>query len=269
VKRIRFYQGQSNPSAGNKVTMSKTRSFRSLAASVNAGLRTLGSAEAAEQGRSYFKPGDEIWLHGVRTPDLRSAERKFYLESGKSWSLEEAVRCCEALLRYRYLETKGVGIMLLSRFKGQFTKELFTRIESWLAADLCNNWASADSLALSILAPLLARHPELIQRLSRWAHSRNLWLRRSAAVGLVPLARKGVSLDAAYFVARALLGGREDLIHKGVGWLLRESGKTDPERLKDFLLANGSHIPRTAVRYAIERFPAPTRKALLAATRFR
>jgi 3-methyladenine DNA glycosylase AlkD len=92
-------------------------------------------------------------------------------------------------------------------------------------------------------------------------------LRRGAAVAFVPLARRGRELDAAYEVASRLFDDGEDLIHKATGWLLREAGTTDPRRLERFLRAEGPRIPRTALRYAIERFPPPKRKRLLAATR--
>jgi 3-methyladenine DNA glycosylase AlkD len=77
----------------------------------------------------------------------------------------------------------------------------------------------------------------------------------------------GERLEAAYEVVREHLGDPEDLIHKAVGWLLRECGKTDMKRLRRFLLRHGSEIPRTTLRYAIERFPAAQRARLLRVTR--
>ena len=96
-----------------------------------------------------------------------------------------------------------------------------------------------------------------------------MWVRRASAVGLIPAVRRGIALDAAYQVASQLHGDREDLIQKAVGWMLREAGKADDRRLERYLRANGPSIPRTTVRYAIERYPPPTRRALLEATRMR
>jgi hypothetical protein len=86
-------------------------------------------------------------------------------------------------------------------------------------------------------------------------------------VTFVPLARRGRHLDTACGVARRLLGDDEDVMHKAVGWLLREVGKTDRRRLERFLRAEGSRMPRTTVRHAIERFPPDDRRRWLAATR--
>ena len=94
-----------------------------------------------------------------------------------------------------------------------------------------------------------------------------MWLRRAALVTLVPFARRGRRLVTAYRLAREHFADPEDLLHKAIGWLLRETGKTDGPRLKRFLLRHGPVIPRTALRYAIERFPATERAELLQATR--
>jgi 3-methyladenine DNA glycosylase AlkD len=92
-------------------------------------------------------------------------------------------------------------------------------------------------------------------------------VRRAAAVSLVRLAARGLSLDAAYAVANALLADEHDLIHKATGWLLREAGRTDRTRLERYLLGHGPAVPRTALRYAIEHIPAERRRELLLATR--
>jgi 3-methyladenine DNA glycosylase AlkD len=247
--------------------MSRPPSPDSLAARANASLKALSNKRTAQQSKSYFKPHEEIWLYGVATPSLRAVEKEIFDAAGRYWSVEEATRFCDVLLRNRYLEPKGVGIMLLARYRRHFQKELLDSIKTWLMGNLCGNWAATDGLAGRILAPLLSRYPELIAEVQSWTGSENLWVRRSAAVGLVPLARRGEHLDAAYAVAESLFDNREDLIHKAIGWLLREAGKKEPERLKAFLLAHGPRIPRTTLRYAIERFSPEERKALLAQTR--
>jgi 3-methyladenine DNA glycosylase AlkD len=94
-----------------------------------------------------------------------------------------------------------------------------------------------------------------------------MWVRRASAVSLIPSARKGLSLDETYRVAHRLHQDSEDLIQKAVGWMLREAGKADPSRLERYLRKHGPLIPRTTLRYAIERFPSGKRRALLQATR--
>jgi 3-methyladenine DNA glycosylase AlkD len=125
-----------------------------------------------------------------------------------------------------------------------------------------------DSICCSLIGPLLVKYPELGVRMLVWARDRNLWVRRAAAVGLIPSIRqRRGALDLAYEVARRLHPDQEDLIQKAAGWMLREAGKIDQPRLERYLRANGRDIPRTTLRYAIERFPEGKRRQLLEVTK--
>ena len=161
----------------------------------------------------------------------------------------------------------GIGPMFLGRYKKHFEKTLLTRVRRWIDRGDCASWPILDCLGMEILISLVEAYPDLTKRTHRWTASRNMWLRRAAAVALTRPARHGVLLDEAYEVARNLFGDKEDLIHKATGWLLRDAGVTDRKRLRAFLLKSGPSVPRTTLRYAIEHFPKAERKRLLAATR--
>jgi 3-methyladenine DNA glycosylase AlkD len=230
-------------------------------------LREAADERVAAQARKYFKSYENVAFLGINTPRIREIEGEIYRAVKDSWTVDDAVRFCDALIRNRFLEAKGVGILLLSRFKKEFARSLFESARLWLAGGYCGNWATTDVLSGDIIAPLLAEYPDLLAELLTWTGSENLWVRRASAVSLVPLVRKGARLDEAYAVAELLFEHPEDLIHKAIGWLLRECGKTDAPRLEVFLVGHGSRIPRTALRYAIERFPEPHRKRILEQTR--
>ena len=140
-------------------------------------------------------------------------------------------------------------------------------IKQWLLENLSANWATTDGLCSTVVSPLVQKHPELIQQFKLWTRDKNLWVRRVSAVALTGLARRGQHLNDVYEIAEALFGYPEDLIHKATGWVLRDAGRTDEKRLEQFLLRHGSRIPRTALRYAIEKFPPDVRKQLLAKTK--
>jgi len=91
-----------------------------------------------------------------------------------------------------------------------------------------------------------------------------MWVRRASIVGLLKPMRVGRTIDQVYATARRLHPDRNDLIHKAVGWALRDAGKLGPARLERYLRANVGVIPRTTFRYAIERFSPRLRKELLA-----
>lgn len=231
-------------------------------------LEDAGQPDRAAQARVYFKGHEAVHFFGVSAPAMRQIERTLYQQVKDRWTVAEAVACCELLLQDKRQEARIIGMLLLARFHKKYERELFNEIENWLAKDYCNNWALTDTLAPTVIAPLLRRFPELLIRTVAWTTSENLWLRRASLVALIPLARKGEHLDMAYANAERLFGDPEDLIHKATGWLLREAGKADLPRLKAFLLGHGKRFPRTALRYAIERFPEKERKELLAQTRY-
>ena len=230
-------------------------------------LKNASDAKVAARARSYFKQHERIHLHGVSTARAREIEKNLHAKVKGTWSHEEALQFCAILVKEGSLEAKNIGFRLLSRYRRTFQREMLADVEAWLSDDLCANWAAVDDLCPCVLTPLVRKFPVLIPRVKRWSRSRNLWLRRASAVTFVPMARHGEYLDDAYAVSESLFGDREDLIHKAVGWLLREAGKTDMKRLEKFLRQRGPLMPRTTVRYAIERFPETRRRALLAATR--
>jgi 3-methyladenine DNA glycosylase AlkD len=230
-------------------------------------LRESGDREAATTGRRFFKPDDDVRLYGVKSSALRRIEKEAYNQVKHTWGVADAISFCDSMAREPQHEAKMVGVLLLGRFSVHFRKGLLATVRAWIMAGHFRNWAAIDGLAPTVVTPLVAKYPDLAPRVARWTNSRNMWLRRAAAVAFVPLARKGRELDHAYAVARDLLCDTNDLIHKATGWLLREAGTTDTKRLERFLLQHGPHMPRTAVRYAIERFPEPKRKRLLLQTR--
>ncbi len=215
----------------------------------------------------YFRTTEPLQFLNVRTPVVRALGRAVAGEHRDDWSVADALAFADLLIRDERFEVKGVAIETLARFRRQFAPRHLPIWKRWLAQNHAANWATTDSMCGSLISPLLLAHPELVPTVKGWVSHRNLWVRRAAAVSLVRLAARGLSLDAAYEVASALLPDEHDLIHKATGWLLREAGRTDRPRLERYLLECGPAVPRTAVRYAIEHIPPVRRRELLLATR--
>jgi 3-methyladenine DNA glycosylase AlkD len=218
----------------------------------------------AESGQRYFKT--PVSLYGVTTPMIRQYAKQVARSVGEIWTGADAVRFCDRLMGCPHVEAKAVGLLVLQEFAGSYRPSLLLRLKTWLTMD-SGNWGTVDLLAGGVLAELLARYPRLVPKVETWVSSRQFWVRRGAVVAFVPHARHGRFLTPAYRIARRLLPDEEDLVQKAVGWLLREAGKQDRKRLERFLLRHGPAIPRTTLRYAIERFPDSERRYLLAATR--
>jgi len=230
-------------------------------------LARMARPAAGFDASRYFRSTDGIGFYNVGTSAVRALARQVYAAHGDRWSIDEAMAFADALIADRHLEVKGVAIELVARYRRDFAPRLLPAWKRWLTGNHSANWATTDAICGALLGPLIVRHPKLDARMRAWARHPNMWVRRASIVGLIPRARRGGSLDLLYEIARRLHRDSEDLIQKAVGWALREAGKTDMPRLERYLRANGPAIPRTTLRYAIERFPPPQRTALLKETR--
>lgn len=240
---------------------------RPTRARVSAHLKQLSRPAGTFDAARYFRGDHGLRFYNVGTPAMREFARSIYNANRETWTVDDAVKFADALMPDPYLETKSVGIEVLARFRRSFTPRLLATWKRWLASELSSNWATTDVMCGSLIGPLLADHPRHLPLMRKWATHRNMWVRRASAVALIPAFRRGLAFDIAYDVAKTLHPDTEDLIQKAVGWMLREVGKQDPSRLERYLRAQGPNIPRTTVRYAIERFPPAKRVELLAATR--
>lgn len=219
----------------------------------------------AEGARRYFK--EEFQCFGLTAPELRSVAAEIFATVRPVWTVDEAIELCDLLLPNPYHEAKVAAILILERYRRQFPERLFFKIRSWLEQNFLNTWATVDALCPGCVGRLLEEFPDLRSKIKAWARSPNRWVRRASIVSLLRLAKSQANQDVIYEMAKSHLGDRDDLIQKANGWLLREAGKKDHRRLEKFLLENGPKIPRTTLRYAIERFEASKRDALLRRTR--
>ena len=238
-----------------------------IAAALVSRLEAAGDPVRAAGSQRYFK--EAVSFYGLTTPQLREITAEFFGRVKDHWTLREAVALCEILLPQKKFEAKTSAIVLLLKFKKEFKPDFVRRIKGWLARDYCDNWACVDVLCPEAVGGLIEKHPDLIDEITSWTAHPNRWVRRASIVAFVPLARHGKFLDAAYGIAERMFAVRDDLLEKANGWMLREAGKKDMPRLEAFLRKHGASIPRTTLRYAIERFPEAERKALLSATRER
>jgi 3-methyladenine DNA glycosylase AlkD len=215
----------------------------------------------------YFRDADGLGFYNIGTDRVRAMAREIARTHRDAWTVDDACVFANALIMDRHLEVKGIGIEVLACYRRQFTPALLPVWKGWLARKHSANWATTDAICGLLIGPVVAARPQLAAGVGGWSADRNMWVRRASIVGLIPIARRGIALDILYRTARQLHRDEEDLIQKAVGWALREAGKSDMARLERYLRANGPKIPRTTLRYAIERFPPRKRKQLLLATR--
>jgi 3-methyladenine DNA glycosylase AlkD len=214
--------------------------------------RAGGAAAFFKTGKGDYGEGD-VFL-GISTPVLRKTALRY-----RGLSFEDI----ERLLQSKIHEHRSAAVeILVAQYKLGDEEQRSEIVGFYLRNTACfDNWDLVDGSAPYILGEHLRAHPRAILR--RLARSKSLWERRIAMVATLRLVRNG-ELDDALVVAKLLLDDDHDLIHKAVGWVLREVGRKDRARLLVFLETHYERLPRTALRYAIEHFSLEQRKKMLA-----
>ena len=230
-------------------------------AAIQRELESLADPGQAATLQRFFKTGPGEYgegdrFRGLRVPVLRKVVRKY-----RHLSLAEA----EQLLQSAFHEDRLLALLILIQHYYQGDLALEGEIHRLYLEHrgLVNNWDLVDASAPHLLGHYLRDRPK--DPLPRLAASRVLWDRRMAIIATFDFIRQG-GYDETLRVARLLLGDPEDLIHKAVGWMLREVGKREAAVAEAFLQAHYRQLPRTMLRYAIERFPEARRQAYLTGT---
>jgi len=220
-------------------------------------LEKLYSKERAEGSKRFFKTGKGEYGEGDVFLGLKNSESRFFSKKYKDLSLSQV----QKLLNSKIHEHKLIaGLILVHKFK-KSPEEIFNFYMK--NSKKFNNWDLVDSTAPKVPGKFLLDKKKNRNILHNLSHSKNLWEKRIAIVSTHPFIKNGEFADTLK-ISENLLGDSHDLIHKAVGWMLREVGKKDVEVLKDFLKINYKELPRTTLRYAIERFPEKERKMFLA-----
>lgn len=221
-------------------------------------LNSLGVPEDAAFLQGYFKTGPGQYgegdiFRGIRVPVLRKLSKKY-----ETLPLDVV----EVLLGSAYHEDRLTALMILVRRFEKAGEEEREKIYNLYLANtrFINNWDLVDASAGQIVGRFLVNRDR--SPLARLAESPMLWERRIAIIATSHYIKEGDFIDTLK-IAGILLHDREDLIHKAVGWMLREVGKRSLETEEAFLQGVYRKMPRTMLRYAIERFPEPRRKAYL------
>ncbi len=236
-----------------------SRSSTLVAAQIRRALKDGGFAEHATGVQWFFK--EEIKSHGWYTADLRRAAVRFRREVRKDYGLDFLVEVADHLFSGSVLEEKIVAVFLLEKLDAEFGDNEFNLFESWL--DRISSWADHDALVHYLIAPMVVAKPARIKAVFRWAKSSRRWHRRAASVALVRGARAKMFFPEIKKLSDSLLADEDDMVRKGLGWLLRETAKFDAKRTVPYLMEIHGRAPRLVLRTACETLPPEKRKQVL------
>jgi 3-methyladenine DNA glycosylase AlkD len=230
-----------------------------VAAQIRQILRTGGSVDHAAGMQWFFK--EEVKSHGWRTADLRRAVRRMRKDIRNQYGLDFLVRTADELFSGSILEEKTAAVFLLEELDPEFSDKEFALFESWL--ERVGNWSDHDGLVHYLISPMVAAKPARTKTALCWAKSPNRWRRRAACVALIRGARAKMFFPEITKLSDFLLTDEDDMVQKGLGWLLRETAKYDAETTVPYLMKIRNRAPRLVLRTACEKLPAATRNKIL------
>lgn len=230
--------------------------IKELLAAIRQDLVAAGHPLVKESSFRFFK--EPISCYGVKVPVTRQIGKK-YLPRLKDQSKETVFSVCERLWKSGIIEESIIACMYCQSRKKEFDPGDFKQFESWINKYV-NNWASCDTFCNHSMGEFLRAYPEYLAELKKWAKSKNRWMRRASAVSLIIPASNGEFPKESLQIATILLQDSDDLVQKGYGWLLKAVSKWHQKLVFDFIMKNKVNMPRTALRYAIEKMPPALRK---------
>ena len=219
-----------------------------------------GSAPHSVEVQHFFK--HEVTSRGWRTAELRKVARRFRRTILAEFGQDYLLQVADDLFAGEVLEEKAFAVMLLEAMTPQFGRNEFKLFESWI--DRITSWADHDALVHSLIGPLVAAENVYLERPPRWAKKKSVWHQRAAAVSLIHSTRQHKNFKEIQGITELLLSSKDDMVQKGLGWLLREAAKANPEQTVAYLMKIRGRTPRFVLRTACETLPKATQKRVLA-----
>jgi len=204
-----------------------------------------------ESGKRYFK--EDIQLYGVKTATVTQIGNQAF-KLIKNSPKSEIFDLCEDLWKSGMMEESFIACNWAYAIRKQFTPEDFETFDRWVN-DYVSNWAACDSLCNHAIGSFLEQYPSFVKQVKQWSHSTDRWVKRASAVSFIVPARKGHFKEDIFEIADILLLDRDDMVQKGYGWMLKSLADAYEDEVYQYVLDHRSTMPRTALRYAIEKMP--------------
>ncbi len=215
-------------------------------------LKENSDEDTREGGKRYFK--EQITLYGVKTATVEKMAKEYFNIVKTDKNKAEIFTLCDQLWQSGYMEESFIACNWSYSLHKEFEEKDWQVFENWVNKYV-SNWASCDTLCNHTIGSFVEMYPQYVNELKKWAKSRNRWVKRASAVTLIIPARKGLFLNDIFEIANTLLTDKDDMVQKGYGWMLKAASQAHEEEVFDFVMSNKKVMPRTALRYAIEKMP--------------
>ncbi len=230
--------------------------YENLISEMRVELIRNADGKTKETAARFFKEG--INCYGIKAATVLKIADKYFKQI-RNEQKQTIFSLCEELLSSDLFEESAIAFEWVYRMREYYEPEDLEIFERWIEKYV-NNWAKCDTLCNHSVASFIESYPQYLSRLKEWTRSDSRWFRRAAAVTLVLPARNGKFLGDVLEIADSLLMDEDDLVRKGYGWMLKEAGKAHQQEIFEYVMKNKKVMPRTSLRYAIEKFPQDMRK---------
>jgi 3-methyladenine DNA glycosylase AlkD len=218
------------------------------------------NAERSLSEKKFFK--EPIDNYGVSVPEVNKLADSFKNKLS-DFSKNEIFEICSKLWQSGKLEETLVACNWAYNRRKYFEADDFSTFEHWIS-HYVSNWASCDTLCNHTVGDFIEMFPQYVANLKMWAISENRWLKRASCVSLILPARKGLFENDILEIADLLLLDPDDLVQKGYGWMLKAGSQHNQKLIFDYVIKHKKIMPRTALRYAIEKMPPELRELAMA-----
>lgn len=240
--------------------MNKTPTY--IAAHIRRVLLNGASAPHTIEVERFFK--EEIQSRGWRAKELRQVARRFRRSILNDRDQKFLLAVCDKLFRGRVLEEKIFAVLMIEDHTDELGHPEFKLFETWL--ERVSTWADHDALVSYLIGPMIAADPRRARVVFQWAKSRDRWHRRAAAVALIRAVAQHKCRAEVVKVTRMLLADKDDMVQKGLGWLLRVAAKVDREHTLPLLMKIRGKAPRLVLRTACETLSLELKQQVLSRT---
>lgn len=211
-------------------------------------------------GERFFK--EEVKLYGLKSAMTEAIGKEFF-KVVRDKPCQEIFELCEELWKSGYLEEAAIACNWSFYIRKAYKPHDIIVFERWIGKYV-TNWAACDTLCNHSVGTLVEMYPENISYLKKWAKNDNRWMKRAAAVSLIVPARKGLFLEDIMGIADILLLDTDDMVRKGYGWMLKSSSQYYQKEIFEYVIKHKNIMPRTSLRYAIEKMPAELKAKAMA-----
>ena len=198
----------------------------------------------------------------VVTGDIRKLSARLYKEV-KDKTIDNVLFLCEELLEEH---SWGLGVIAFDwayRVRAQYAEDTYETFYSWLKKYV-RGWGDCDDFCTHAFGELLRRYKTLFPKINAWTKDEDFWVRRASAVILIPaILHNDYEGIEPLLISDLLMSDKHDLVQKGYGWMLKSLSQVDVDAVTDYLINNHEQMPRTAYRYALEKYDKETRKKLM------